>query len=231
MASEQPVRSGRPVLYLNRITELDWLVALEFGRVDDGQPSGNWWGVNDSFGFLHEFPDGPVVGFKVLDFSKFDVDDPKVWQIWREPLFDAPVLGLRAVVAGEIILAARALFGERDSINREFFSRAMKQEGDDAFGFWLACLQAGDSMAHYGLGYTLYEQGRYQEAYRHLRHYTEISPNGSWNWCWLAKADAAIGEKEEARKACERAIELERAGGEETDAPELLAELGGNGIE
>ena len=33
-------------------------------------------------------------------------------------------------------------------------------------------------MAHFGLGYTLYDLGRFQEAYRHLRHYTEIAPHG-----------------------------------------------------
>lgn len=28
-----------PRLYLNHVSGLDWLIALEFGRVDDGQPS------------------------------------------------------------------------------------------------------------------------------------------------------------------------------------------------
>ena len=42
-----------PRLYLNHIADLDWLIALEFGRVDDAQPPDNWRGVCDSFGFLH----------------------------------------------------------------------------------------------------------------------------------------------------------------------------------
>ncbi len=216
-----------PKLYLNHITGLDWLVALEFGRVDDGQPSENWRGVSEAFGFLHSEPGGPEVGFKVLDFSQFDPDDPEVAEIWDGPRFDAPALGLRASTAGEIVLAARALFGDESSINRQFFSAAIDAEGEEALGLWLACLQAGDSMAHYGLGYTLYGLGRFQEAYRHLRHYTEISPCGSWNWCWLGKAAEALGEISEARAAYERAIELEDSD-EETDAALLLALLDGD---
>ena len=48
----------RPRLYLNFVTELEWLIALEFGRVDDAQPPENWRGVSDSFGFLCEGPGG-----------------------------------------------------------------------------------------------------------------------------------------------------------------------------
>ena len=216
-----------PRLYLNHIADLDWLIALEFGRVDDAQAPENWRGVSESFGFLHEQPGGPEVGFKILDFSQFDPDAPDVAEIWDGPRFDAPVLGLCAVPAGEIVLAARALFGEQSSINRQFFSAATDAEGEEALGLWLACLQAGDAMAHFGLGYTLYELERFQEAYRHLRHYTEIAPCGSWNWRWLGKAAEAVGETAEARAAYERAIELESNGDQETDARELLERLDG----
>lgn len=214
-----------PRLYLNFIAKFDWLIALEFGRVGDAQPPENWRGVSDTFGFLHAAPDGPEIGFKIVDFSRFDAEDPDVAEIWGNPRFDAPVLGLWAVPAGEIVLVARALFGGRTSINRHFFSAAVGAEGEEALDLWLACLQAGDAMAHFGLGYTLYELGRFQEAYRHLRYYTEIAPCGSWNWCWLGKAAAAVGESAEARAAYERALELEGDDDQETDAGELLEEL------
>jgi tetratricopeptide (TPR) repeat protein len=217
---------AQPRLYLNFIAEFDWLIALEFGRVDDAQPPENWRGVNESVGFLHSTPGGPAVGFKVLEFSRFDPDDPAVAEIWEGARFDAPVLGLQGVTAGEIILAARVLFGHKSSINRQFFNAAMDAEGAEACDLWLACLHAGDAMAHFGLGYTLYELGRLQEAYRHLRHYTEIAPCGSWNWCWFGKAAEAVGEITEAVAAYQRALELERAGGEETDAEQLLENLG-----
>src|SRR4051794_23564202 len=215
----------RPRLYLNYIAEYDWLIALEFGRVDDGQPSECWRGISHEFGYLHDGPSGPVVGFKVVDVSELDLDSGELAPIWSGPRFDVPVLGLRSATAGEVVLASRVLFGQHSTINRAYFSEAIDAEGEQALGLWLACLQAGDSMAHFGLGYTLYELGRFAEAYRHLRHYTEISPAGPWNWCWLGKASEAIGESVEARAAYERALELEEAGHQETDARELLAAM------
>jgi tetratricopeptide (TPR) repeat protein len=214
-----------PRLYLNFIADLDWLIALEFGRVDDAQPPENWRGVSESFGYLCDEPGGREVGFKILAFSEFDPEDPDQAEIWNGPQFNAPVLGLTQANPGEITLAARALFGTDSTINRKFFDAATGAEGEQALTYWLACLQAGDAMAHFGLGYTLHELGRNQEAYRHLRHYTEIAPCGSWNWCWFGKAARDIGEITEARMAFERAIELEEEGDQETDARELLAAL------
>jgi Flp pilus assembly protein TadD len=77
-------------------------------------------------------------------------------------------------------------------------------------------------MAHYSLGYTMYEFERYREAYRHLRAYTELVPGDGWAWCWLGKACEATGELDEARSTYTKAIEID---GEGTDAPELLANL------
>ncbi|MEJ7785469.1 MAG: hypothetical protein WKF96_11745 [Solirubrobacteraceae bacterium] len=215
----------RPKLYLNHIAEFDWLIALEFGTVDDGQPSENWRGVCPEFGYLFDRPGGRALGFKLLDFSKFDPAEAEVAEIWREPLFDAPLLGLTGASAGEVVTAARALISGESTINRQYFSAAMATDGEEALSLWLACLQSGDCMAHFALGYTLFELGRFHEAYRHLRHYTEIAPCHSWNWCWLAKAAEAIGETDEAQRACERALSLTDAGDLETDAEEILARL------
>ena len=216
-----------PRLYLNHNAAVDWLIALEFGRVDDGQPTEWWEAVSEDFGYLRDGHDGPIIGFKVIDFSEFDLDAEEVARIWSGPRFDAPVLGLTSCTAGEIVLAARALFGGNSSINRVFFSEAIDAEGEEALDLWLACLQAGDSMAHFAVGYTLYDLGRFQEAYRHLRHYTEISPAEAWNWCWLGRAAEAIGEFDEARAAYQRAITLDVVEEDEdkTDADELLAAL------
>ncbi len=214
-----------PRLYLNHIAELDWLVALEFGRVDDGQPSEHWDGVSEDFGWLHDAPKARVLGFKVLGFSEFDFDDEDVAEIWDGPRFDAPVLGLTDVTAGEVVVAARTFFGGCSSVNRMYFNAAVELEGEPALDMWLGCLQAGDGMAHFGLGYTLYELGHFHDAYRHLRHYAEIAPAHPWNWCWLGKAAAAIGEIDEARAAYRRALSLEEEGEEETNAAELLAAI------
>jgi hypothetical protein len=48
------------------------------------------------------------------------------------------------------------------------FGLATNAEGERAVALWRQCLEAGDSMAHYSLGYTLLELGRAREAYGHL---------------------------------------------------------------
>ncbi len=109
------------------------------------------------------------------------------------------------------MLAARTLFAGEQSVNREFFSLATQRSGELALTNWRCCLEAGDSMAHFALGYTLYDLGRFHETYRHLRYYAQIAPASAWNWCWLGKAAQAIGEVGEARAAYERACEVEVA--------------------
>jgi ADP-ribosyl-[dinitrogen reductase] hydrolase len=214
-----------PRLYISHDTGLDWLMAFEFGRVDDAQPPDSWEHVSGQFAFLRDAPGGRVVGFRVAEFSIFDPDDEDYDGIWDEPRFDAPLLALSDASAAEIVVAARAHFDGRDSLNRRLFSAATNTTGEEALVAWRHCLESGDAMAHFGLGYTLFELGRHAEAYRHLRHYTEIAPHGAWNWCWYGYAAEAIGEVTEARRAYRRAIELERAGDHETDAAERLERL------
>jgi tetratricopeptide (TPR) repeat protein len=215
-------------LYLNHIADLDRLMALEFGRGYDGQCRQNWQEVGEHCGFLHDGPHGPIVGFGVNGFTTFDVDDPQLAEIWTAAEFDVPLLGMPRANAAEIIIAARPLLGDHSTVNRQLFSAAVdsqRQDPQQALRLWLSCLEAGDSMAHFALGYTLYELERYHEAYRHLRYYAHIAPAAPWNWCWFGKAASAIGELGEVRSAFERAMELS---GEEdgTQAPELLRQLG-----
>src|SRR4051794_22512175 len=103
-------------LHLSYVSELDDLIALEYGRVDEGQPRSCWRLVGTQIAYLHEGGDGPAVGFRVLGFSDVDLDDPAVQEVWEAPLFEVPVLGLTAASAGEIMLAARALFDGTASI-------------------------------------------------------------------------------------------------------------------
>ncbi|MDQ3720073.1 MAG: tetratricopeptide repeat protein [Actinomycetota bacterium] len=221
----------RPRLFLSRDVLCDRLSAIEFGRTDDGQPGEHWLGQSESVGFLVASPFGPVVGFVVNDFSGLDLDDEDHAAMWTGPRFDVPVLGLRDASAAEVCLAAGAYLDGEPTINRVHFHEAVEAGGerdfDKALAHWRMCLETGDLMAHYGLGYTLYEMGRQREAYRHLRAYTEITPHNAWAWCWLGYVCTALGELGEARTAYQQAVELEDDGGDETDAGEWLERLDG----
>jgi hypothetical protein len=220
-----PRESHCAPLFLNCIAAFDWLIALEYGRVDDGQPNENWRGVTDRLGYLHDRPGGLCVGFKVIGFSDFDTERDEYWGLWRPPFFDVPLLALRSATAGEVILAAQAYFGDGSSLNRGFFERATSAAGGEALGLWNCCIASGDQMGHFGLGCALLEQGYSAQAYKHLRHYSEIAPAQPWNWCWYGQAAEAVGQIEEARQAYARAVELEEAGAEETDAFDRLCQL------
>lgn len=93
-------------LFLSYDDKLDWLTLIKFGRVENAQPRDRWRGVSESFGYVLDGPDGSEVGFKVLRFSGFDPEDAEVAEIWEDPRFDVPALGLRDSTAGEIVLAA-----------------------------------------------------------------------------------------------------------------------------
>ena len=216
-------------LYISRDLPADWLTALEFGRVSDGLTDGYFRYVGEDFRWVRADPDGRTVGFEVVDLTEFDAEAHTA--LWRGPRFNVPLFGLLRATAGEVLLAARASLDEESTMNRIYFRQAINSEGDDALHMWRACLETGDAMAHFAAGYTLYELERPREAYAHLRHYTEIAPTNGWAWSWRGKACLALGEREEARRAFERALELEEEGGMETDAAEHLEEdFGGEGV-
>ena len=167
-------------LFLNCDAEYDWLIALRFGLVDDGlAPERREIVVPDRFCFVREPEGETIAGFTVLGVAEFDVDVPAAASLWEPPRFDVPMLGLRDACAGEILLAARSFFGAESSLNRFYFDEAVRATGDQAAAHWRSCLEAGDLMAHFGLGYTLVELGRPRDAYRHLRAYAELVPSNS----------------------------------------------------
>ena len=161
----------------------------------------------------------------MLSLSAIDVDAPDVHEIWGDPRFDIPVLGLTSVSAGEIIVAARAFFAGRPSLGDHYFARAVSADRDEAVELWCCCLEAGDPMGHYGLGCTYLALGRFREAYRHLRYYTGLAPESPWAWCSYARAAEAVGLEGEARAGYRRAIELGDVDDEEPRACDLLEAL------
>lgn len=201
---------NHPRLFINHIPSLDWLIALEFGRVDEGQPEDHWVGVTERFGFLCDAPNGRPVGFKILEFSRFDLEAPDAASLWEAPWFTAPTLGLAKASAGEIATVARSKIGFEATINRLYFDEAIDSESEaDEIAHWRECLETGDCMAHYGLGIALLEAGQPSDAYDHLRFYSQIAPASAWAHHWHGRAALALGEVTEARIALARSLELE----------------------
>ncbi len=224
-AERGEARAARPRLYLNHDADYDWLTVLEFGEIDDGHPQERWRPLSDAFAYFLDASGEEEKGFEIRGFSAFDPEGSEVGEIWSGPRFDVPVLGLEGATAGEIVVAAILFLEGRSTINRHYFGLATRAQGVDAAYLWKHCLQAGDLMAHFGLGYTLWEIGRYEEAHKHLETYTRLTPHNSWAWSWLGKACEALDDTDGARSAYERAIELEEEGADETDASELLSNL------
>ena len=197
----------------------------------DGAPADAWRVIEDQVGFLSD-ADGRCIGFQVNGFGSFDPEAPELDVLWTDaPHFDAPLLGLRDASAGAICVAARVFLGDEPTLNRCYFNDAVSAGAAgyeaEAAELWALCLETGDAMAHYGLGYTLYALGDFRGAYRHLRVYTELTPHNAWSWCWLGRVCIALGELDEARSVLEKAVEMEAQCGETTGAPELLEELDG----
>lgn len=214
-------------LFINNIPSLDRLIALEYGRVDDGHDPRFFDRLDENVWLYLDPETRDPIGFSLLDFSKADFHSPGAEALWSGHQFDAPTLGLGEASIAEIAVAVRAVHGSEPTLNRIYFERAAGLPGQEAIDCWRMCLECGDGMAHFGLGCALCEEGQYREAYQHLRHYVQIAPIIAWNWRWYGAAAEAIGEKAEARKAYLRAVELcEQYCQEETDAPERLAELG-----
>lgn len=203
----------------------DWLLALEFGCVVDGQPKDHYIELDRAFAFIRRGPGEEVIGFSVSSLSGFDPDHPALWE---PPLFDVPAVGLDAVPAGAVVAAARRVFPQLSTGDVILFEAAIDAEGPEQSALaWRLCLGAGNLKAHFGLGYTLCELGRHREAYPHLRRYTELVPHNAWAWCWLGNACEGIGELAEARSAFEQAVVLEEEGGFATDAGQRLSRLRG----
>ncbi|HYF26442.1 MAG TPA: tetratricopeptide repeat protein [Baekduia sp.] len=208
----------------------DVLECFAVGAVLDAQPAGACWAAGENGGARWvASPDGrELLGFLVAE--PWDVDVDALPELFGGPRFRVPLLGLDAASAGEVVLAVRGRFEPGEPTNDALcFHEGIGLTADDPEGaltrFRLA-LEAGHEKSRFAIGYVLVELGRHREAYDHLRRYAEVAAWNAWAWSWLGQACAGLGDHAEARAAYRRALELEAAGGLETDAGRRLAELG-----
>ena len=132
-------------LFINRDADLDWLIALEYGRVCDGHPSEQFRPVGERFAWMLDCPSGRrIVGFCVGALRDFDPEAHRA--LWRGPRFDAPLFGLTRATAGEIILATRAALLDEPTTNRCYFADAetLNQLKANNQILWQYCTAQGD---------------------------------------------------------------------------------------
>lgn len=220
----------RPTVRISYDADHDFLFALQPGVVIDGHGDDETEQPLGGFFVFRRGPGGPVIGFAADEAFEWDVMSNEDDVVWNDPelRFDVPTLGLRDASVGAIVLAAQGtITGSTPDVL--FFDLAVcagsEENLEEAEHLWRLSLAAGEMKAHFGLGYTLVELGRPHEAYGHLVTYTELTPRLAWAWCWRGRAAAEMGERDEARKCFERALEATADGSEETDAEEFLAAL------
>lgn len=210
------------------------LCVQEFGTVWDGQPAEQVRVLveDDRIAFLLDEPNGErFVGATVHEPFEVDVAGLLgVDELWVQPRFVVPALGPEALSLGEILLLAQARYSCEEPTNDALhFHAAIDAQGSEpqlALSMFKLAIEAGDLKGHFGAGYTLLELGHGALAAEHLRIYTRLTPFNAWAWCWLGKAQVALGETTAARASFKRALEVEEACGLETDAAELLERLG-----
>jgi tetratricopeptide (TPR) repeat protein len=202
------------------------LEITEYGKVWDGQPADGVRELDERIGLLLEGE--RVVAAAVT--QPFEIDATAIPSLWEAPRFVVPTLGPEELCLGEILLLVQARYRPdeptNDALHFQAAIEAQHENPELALSMFKLALEAGDMKGHYGAGYTLLGQGMEREAAEHLCIYTRLTPFNAWAWCWLGKAQAALGEPTAARASYERAIEAEATGGFETDAAELLDLLG-----
>jgi len=120
---------ARPRLNISRDVDYDYLSALEFGRVVDGQIGDAWRVLEDQVGLLYERE--RCLGLHVNDFSDLDPEADGFEELWTGPRFDVPQLGLVKASAGEVCVAAKAQYADEPTLNRRYFDFAVAAGSED----------------------------------------------------------------------------------------------------
>ena len=207
------------------------LLVCEFGSVPEERMAEQCVALGDRMRFFLRRSHGTVIGFEVTEPELIDTESGEP-DLWGEPHFRVPVLGLRRASVGEIVLRARAVFAGRSTADVTADTRGRRllaeQEYTPAEEAFRDALDAGDLRGHLRLAPALCGQGRYSEAYDHARIFTELAPRNSWGWAWLGRICVELGEEQEARGALRRAVALEREGSYRTPARLVLRSLAGS---
>lgn len=196
------------------------------GRALDGFLPSQVRPVSDAVRWINDAGRDEPIGLQLVHGVDLDLDDPAYDPLWDTSPHDAPALGLRGVSIGHILaVALMQLDPTERTPDRLRFSAAVACQDEDwelALEHWCDCLEQGDQMAHFAIGYSLMELERPAQAKEPLRRYTRLEPNNAFSWLWLGHACWALGDFEGAEYAYTAAVSRTALGSFDTDAPDLL---------
>ncbi len=213
-------------MLVSHVPERDALYVHERGYAFDDLEPARCVEVCDQVRLMLGLDAERCVGFAMNGLSRFAFEAPENAVVWGGPRFDVPPLGIEQGTVGLIAATARLLLAGLRTPDRVRFDQALAAgESEEAIELWQACLDEGNELARYALGYTLLNHGRALEAKEQLKQYSSIVRSNAWAWCYLGQACEALEDWEEAEYAYRQAITATRAGAHDTDSPERLAEL------
>lgn len=215
---------------VSHLADRDDMECTRAGRVLDGYLQRDALDIGEHFRWVFDGRTKELVGFDIKDFADFDLEAAEHESVWRPPLLNVPMLGVRGANAGTIIALTRMQFGDAPTPDVVAFDRAVEHSNsgqerslEETAELWQAALALGDEKARFGLGYTLIDMGQYREAHEALRHYVRIDETNGWGWYWLGIACEAQADWEGAEYAYRETIRLEQEGSFETGADKVLA--------
>ena len=225
--SSRPAITRHPV-HCSYDADVDVLYACEFGAVPENRMSDQHLDISESLRFYLRRRGGIVMGFRIAGLTSVAIDACG-HDLWDDPRFSAPGLGLRNASVGEIVLRARTDMAGRSTADVVAIERGRRllsaQDYEAAEAAFREALDAGLMRARVALVAALCGQGRYSEAYDHARIFTEVAPRNSWAWAWLGRTCVEVGAPIEAQNALRRAVALERKGSYQTPAHRVLRTL------
>lgn len=198
----------------------------ERGYVVDGLEPERQVEICDGVGLILD-PDGAECkGFVFDNLSTFDFEAAENAVVWTGPRFDVPALGVEQGTIGLVAATARLVLGELRTPDRVLFDAATRAHGyAEALPLWEACLDEGNELARYALGYSLLALSRPREAHEQLKRYSALVRRNAWAWCYLGQACEQLEDWEGAEYAYRQSLEATAAGSFDTDADERLAAL------
>jgi len=203
----------------------DTLHVCEFGTVAEERMEDQCLAIGDHLKLFLRHRGGAVIGFGIDALAEIDVDDAEP-DLWGDPCFRVPTLGLTRGSVGEIALRARTAFAGRSTADVVAQARGRAAQAPALAELaYRDALDAGNLRAHLWIASSLAAQGRYADAYDHARIFAELAPRNSWAWAWVGRVCVELGEVREARIALRRAVTLERQGSYATPARRVLQSL------